>query len=62
MPARTIVSARVIPWDEVWGVYIRFSDRRHIAYPVGSRHDAERELERIRGGSPAPVLILEPAE
>jgi hypothetical protein len=39
-----VIKSRVIPWDAVWGVAIRYSDRRQVAYPVGSREDAEREL------------------
>ena len=57
MSARTIISARVIPWDTLWGVHIKFSNRKHIAYPVGNRDDAENELRRVGGGSP----VLEPA-
>jgi hypothetical protein len=60
MPRRTITHARVIPWDEVWGVYVRYSDGYNTAYPVGSQDRADDELRRIGGGSPAPVPVLEP--
>jgi hypothetical protein len=43
--------ARVIPWDTLWGVHIKYSDRKHSSYPVGNQGDAERELNRITGGS-----------
>jgi hypothetical protein len=57
MSARTIISARVIPWDTLWGVHIKFSNRKHIAYPVGNRDDAENELRRIRGGAAAQKAL-----
>ena len=50
MPTRTVIEARVIPWDKIWGVAISNSDRKREAYPVGSRDDAEREIKRIRAG------------
>ena len=43
-----IMESRVIPWDGEWGVAIRYANRTKIAYPVGSREDAERELLRPR--------------
>jgi hypothetical protein len=40
-----IIEKRVIRWEgETWGVALRYSNRTRVAYPVGSRDDAEREL------------------
>jgi hypothetical protein len=40
-----IIQKRVIPWEgAAWGVAVRYSDHRKVAYPVGSREDAEREF------------------
>jgi hypothetical protein len=50
-----IIESRVIPWDGVWGVALRFANRKKIAYPVGSREDAERELLRPRPPWPEPI-------
>jgi hypothetical protein len=56
MSASTIIAARVIPRDEVWGVAITYSDRKHTAYPVGSRGEAEKEVNQLRdGGAPKPL-------
>jgi hypothetical protein len=46
MAARAeIIEKRVIPWEgETWGVALRYSNRKRVAYPVGSREDAEWEL------------------
>jgi hypothetical protein len=56
MSASTIIAARVIPRDEVWGVAITYSDRKHTAYPVGSRGEAEKEVNQLLdGGAPKPL-------
>jgi hypothetical protein len=48
--------SRVIPWEDgTWSVAIRYSNRTRVAYPIGSREDAERELLRPRVGAPKPV-------
>jgi hypothetical protein len=52
--ARTIIESRVIPWDGVWDVAIRYSDHTKVAYPVGSREDAEREVLQPRPPDPNP--------
>ena len=50
-----IVESRVIRWDDCWGVAIRYSNRKRVAYQVGSREDAERELLDPRPPWPQPV-------
>jgi hypothetical protein len=50
-----IIESRVIPWDGFWGVAIRYANRTRVAYPVGSREDAERELLDPRPPWPEPV-------
>jgi hypothetical protein len=54
-----IIERRVIRWEgEMWGVALRYADRTRVAYPVGNREDAERELlnprprEPVAGGAP----------
>jgi hypothetical protein len=56
-----IIESRVIPWDGQWGVAIRCANRTKIAYPVGSREDAERELLDPRPPWPEPIPDDEPA-
>jgi hypothetical protein len=66
MDNRTIVEAKVIPWElpDSWGVTIRYAGGRKAAYPVGSREDAERELLDprppwpMRVGSDQDALVL----
>jgi hypothetical protein len=50
MAARAeVIHRRVIPWEGgSWGVALRYSNRKRVAYPVGSRADAERELLNAR--------------
>jgi hypothetical protein len=47
---RKIIEVKVIPCEapESWSVAIRYSNRADIAYPVGSREDAERQLPNPR--------------
>jgi len=40
----SITEKRIIPWDGKWGVALRFDNGTQVAYPVGDRDDAEREL------------------
>jgi hypothetical protein len=49
-----IIQKKLIPWEAVWGIAIRYSDHTKVAYPVGSREDAERELLRPRPPDPNP--------
>jgi len=54
MAERTIIEARVIPWEAVpgqeapgiWGIAVRYSNGLGQAYQVGNRLEAERELAR----------------
>ena len=40
-----IIQKRVIRCEgDTWGVTLLYSDYTRVAYPVGSREDAEREL------------------
>jgi hypothetical protein len=59
-----IIESRVIPWEDgSWGVAVRYSNRMRVAYPVGSRKDAERELLNPRPPWPEPLAPVadEPA-
>jgi hypothetical protein len=56
-----IIESKVIPWDGVWGVAIRYANGTKIAYPVGGRQEAERELLAPRPPWPEPVPDDEPA-
>jgi hypothetical protein len=56
-----IIASRVIPWDGVWGVAIRYANGTKIAYPVGSREEAERELLDPRPPRPEPIPDDAPA-
>ena len=39
-----IIRKRMIPWEGgSWGRRPRYSNHERVAYPVGSREDAERE-------------------
>jgi hypothetical protein len=56
----TIIEQRVIPRDGKWGVALRYDNGTRVAYPVGSREDAERELLDPDPPWPtldAPVLV-----
>ena len=47
--------SRSFPWQgRSWGVALRYSNRERVAYPVGSREAAERELLRPRPPDPNP--------
>jgi hypothetical protein len=51
-----IIHKRVIRWEgDTWGVAIGYANRKRVAYPVGSREDAERELRDPRPPWPDPV-------
>jgi hypothetical protein len=53
---RTIKSASVIRWEgDQWGVSIKYTNGTRSAYVVGDRDEADAELDRLRGGSPASV-------
>lgn len=52
-----VVNKRVIRWDAVWGVALLLSNGKKVAYPVGSREEAERELLDPRPPDPNPDPI-----
>ena len=53
-----ITELRVVPWElygatpdrSIWGIAYRRPDGRRVAYMVGSRAIAEKELTRIAEG------------
>ena len=59
--ARTIIEARVIPWeqaDDQWGVAVRYDDLTGEFWPVGDREAAEREVARLkRAGASRPRVV-----
>jgi hypothetical protein len=43
--ALKVMAARVIPWEDQYGVAIVFERGNHLAYPVGDREEAERLVQ-----------------
>ena len=43
--ARKVVAARVIPWENQYGIAVVFERGNHLAYPVGNREEAERQVQ-----------------
>jgi hypothetical protein len=42
---RKVIAAKVIPWENQYGVALVFERGNHIAYPVGDREEAERQVQ-----------------
>jgi hypothetical protein len=42
--ARKVIAARVIPWENQYGIAVVFERGNHVAYPVGDREEAERQV------------------
>jgi hypothetical protein len=40
--APKVMAARVIPWEDQYGIAAVFERGNHIAFPVGDREEAER--------------------
>lgn len=47
--ARKVMSARVIPWGDQYGIAVVFERGNPIAYPVRNRDEAERHLRAAVG-------------
>jgi hypothetical protein len=43
--ARKVMAASVIPWGNQYGVLVVFERGNHLAYPVGHREEAERQVQ-----------------
>jgi hypothetical protein len=57
-----LIKADVVPWEQdVFGVWIEWSDGLHLAYPVGSKPAAKAELGRMRSVD-SKRQLREPAE
>jgi hypothetical protein len=50
-----IISARMVPWDDAFGVATELDSRRHVAFEVGSKREAQ-ELATELIGQYASVL------
>ena len=43
-----VIHARVIPWTHIkWGVDVEYERGKRSAYAVGSREEAEAEVQRL---------------
>jgi hypothetical protein len=42
---RKVIAARVIPWENQYGIAVVFERGNHLAYPVGDREEAERHVQ-----------------
>jgi hypothetical protein len=51
MAKRTVIGARVIPWNGKHGVALDYDNRTHQAYVVGSYNDALLEARSQLGKS-----------
>jgi hypothetical protein len=45
--ARKVIAARVIPWENQYGIAVVFERGNHVAYPVGDREEAERQVQLV---------------
>ena len=45
--ARKVMAARVIPWENQYGIAVVFERGNHVAYPVGDREEAERQVQLV---------------
>ncbi len=43
--ARKVMAAWVIPWESQYGIAVVFERGNHVAYPVGDREEAERQVQ-----------------
>ena len=41
------MAARVIPWENQYGIAVVFERGNHVAYPVGDREEAERQVQLV---------------
>ena len=54
-----LVAAEVVPWESdigQWGVVLEYGDGRHVGYQVGTRLQAEADLERVLRQQPLRVV------
>jgi hypothetical protein len=42
---RKVIAAKVIPWENQYGIALVFERGNHLAYPVGDREEAERQVQ-----------------
>jgi hypothetical protein len=49
MSKRTVIGARVVPWDGEYGVALEYDNRTHRAYVVGAYNDALLEAQSQLG-------------
>ena len=45
--ARKVMAARVIPWENQYSIAVVFERGNHVAYPVGDREEAERQVQLV---------------
>ena len=51
---RKVIAAKVIPWENQYGIALVFERGDHLAYPVGDREEAERQV-RLALNQPSDV-------
>jgi hypothetical protein len=43
--SRSMIPARVIPWENQYGIAVVFERGNHLDHPVGDREEAERQVQ-----------------
>lgn len=57
--ARKVLAASVIPWENEYGIAVVFERGNRLAYRVGDRDDAERQLRLALDNSCDPTARKE---
>jgi hypothetical protein len=55
--ARKILAASVIPWENEYGIAVVFERGNHLAYRVGDRDEAERQLQLALDDPDDPTVL-----
>jgi hypothetical protein len=55
--ARKVIAARVIPWENQYGIAVVFERGNHVAYPVGDREEAERQVQLVLNHPDAGAVL-----
>jgi hypothetical protein len=45
---RKVIAAKVIPWENQYGIALVFERGNHLAYQVGDREEAARQVQLAR--------------
>ena len=55
--ARKILAASVIPWENEYGIAVVFERGNHLAYRVGDRDEAKRQLQLALDDPDDPTVL-----